>query len=104
MRWRMLRSVSAGPTMMVPGMVGLSTDAPTDARRDAEFVHGIGDDAGAVAQRLEAPDHALGRARPLIIRMRSAAMRPVSFLSATFTASSRVYTCGVGGKGPSHVK
>ena len=28
MRCRMLRTVSAGPTMVVPAMVGLSTDAP----------------------------------------------------------------------------
>ena len=59
MRCRMLRKVSAGPTMMVPGMVGLSTEAPTTPQRDAELVHGVGDDAGAVAQRLEALDHAL---------------------------------------------
>ena len=78
MRWRMLRSVSAGPTMTVPGMVGLSSEAPTATARDAEFVHGVGDDAGAIAERLEALDHAVRHARTAISLMRSAAMRPVS--------------------------
>ena len=63
MRWRMLRTVSAGPAMVLPGMVGRSTDAPMTPRRDAELVHGVRDDAGRIAQRDEPLDHALRRAR-----------------------------------------
>ena len=63
MRWRMLRTVSAGPAMVLPGMVGRSTDAPMTPARDAELVHGVRDDAGRIAQRDQPLDHALRRAR-----------------------------------------
>ena len=63
MRWRMLRTVSAGPAMVLPGIVGRSTDAPMTPRRDAELVHGVRDDPGRIAQRDQALDHALRRAR-----------------------------------------
>jgi hypothetical protein len=48
--------------MVVPGMVGLSTLAPITPGGDAEFVHGVGDHPGRIADRLEALDHA-GRRR-----------------------------------------
>ena len=63
MRCRMLRTVSAGPAMVLPGIVGLSTEAPMTPRRDAELVHGVRDDAGRIAERDQALDHALRRAR-----------------------------------------
>ena len=63
MRCRMLRTVSAGPTMVLPGMVGLSTEAPMTPRRNAELVHGVGDDPGRIAEREKALDRALRRAR-----------------------------------------
>ena len=80
-RWAMLRTVSAGPTMTWPGMVGLSTEAPTtpagmpSSSMTSEM---IPEQSPSAMKRSTAPYGGFGVD---CIRMRSAAMRPVSFLS-----------------------
>ena len=89
MRCRMLRSVSAGPTMMVPGMVGLSTEAPTapGGMPSSSMVSEITPvQSPSALKRSTTPSGGRGT---VIILIRSAAMRPVSFLSATFTGFLR---------------
>jgi hypothetical protein len=88
MRWRMLRTVSAGPAMVRPEMVGLSTDAPMTP-------HGIPSSSivsemipvasPSAIRRSIAPCGGRGTAINLMF---SAAMRPVNRLfSATYTSA-----------------
>ena len=83
MRCRMLRSVSAGPTMMVPGIVGLSTEAPTTPRGmpSSSMVSEMTPvQSPSALKRSTTPAGGRGTSINLIL---SRAMRPVSFLSAT---------------------
>ena len=80
-RWRILRTVSAGPTISLPGNVGLSTVAPitpsgtpsSSITSEIRLVH-----SPSARNRSTAPAGGFGVD---CIRMRSAAIRPVSFLS-----------------------
>ena len=77
----MLRTVSAGPTISLPGKVGLSTVAPitpsgtpsSSITSEIRLVH-----SPSAMYRSTAPAGGFGVD---CIRMRSAAIRPVSFLS-----------------------
>ncbi len=82
----MLRTVSAGPQISLPGSVGFSVESADHAFRHAELVHHVRDQAGAFAERKKALDRAGGGFGVDCIRMRSAAIRPVSFLSALLHA------------------
>jgi hypothetical protein len=80
-RWAMLRTVSAGPQMTWPGMVGLSVEAPTmPAGMPSSSITSemMPEQSPSARKRSTAPDGGFGVD---CIRMRSAAMRPVSFLS-----------------------
>ena len=88
MRWRMLRTVSAGPAMVLPGIVGRSTDAPMTP-------HGMPSSSmvsemmpvgsPSAISRSTTPCGARGTAISLMF---SAAMRPVNrFVSATVTGA-----------------
>ena len=59
----MLRTVSAGPTISLPGKVGLSARGADHAFGHAELVHHVGDQAGAFAEREEPLHRARGRLR-----------------------------------------
>src|SRR5688572_28064124 len=79
----MLRMVSAGPTMMVPGIVGLSTEAPTapSGMPSSSMVSAITPvQSPSPLKRSTTP--AGGRGASIILIF-SGAMRPVSFFSAT---------------------
>src|SRR6266508_3846448 len=86
MRWMMLRTVSAGPAMVRPGMVGLSTDAPMTPHGmpSSSIVSEMIPVASPSAiRRSIAPCGGRGTAISLMF---SAAMRPVNRLfSATYT-------------------
>src|SRR5262245_17242526 len=92
MRCTMLRKVRAGPTMVLPGMVGRSTEAPITP-------HGMPSSSivsemmpvgsPSAIRRSTAPCGGRGTA---IIRMCSAAIRPVSRFSATVEAPCKA--CG----------
>ena len=88
MRWRMLRTVSAGPTMVLPGMVGRSTDAPMtpDGMPSSSMVSEMMPVGSPSAMsRSTTPCGARGTAISLMF---SAAMRPVNrFVSATVTGA-----------------
>ena len=79
-RRRMLRTVSAGPTTILPGSVGLSTWAPiapsampsSSITSEMRLVH-----SPSAMKRSTAPFGGFGVE---VMRMRSAAIRPVSFL------------------------
>ena len=80
-RWAILRTVSAGPQMTWPGMVGLSIEAPTTpAGMPSSSITSemMPEQSPSARKRSTAPDGGFGVD---CIRMRSAAMRPVSFLS-----------------------
>jgi hypothetical protein len=81
MRWTILRSVSAGPTIVVPGIVGRSTVAPitpggTPSSSIASEMTPVG--SPIALNRSTAPAGGRGA---VIRRMRSGAIRPVSRLS-----------------------
>ena len=84
MRCRMLRTVSAGPTMVLPAIVGRSTDAPItpDGMPSSSMVSEmIPVGSPSAMKRSTTPCGARGTAISLIF---SAAMRPVNrFVSAT---------------------
>jgi len=87
----MLRTVSAGPTIVVPGRVGRSTEAPmtpggTPSSSMASDTTPLG--SPSAMKRSTTP---CGGRGTVIMRMRSGAMRPVSFLSTAFT---RCLPCG----------
>ena len=88
MRWRMLRTVSAGPAMVLPGMVGRSTDAPMtpDGMPSSSMVSEMMPVGSPSAMsRSTTPCGARGTAISLMF---SAAMRPVNrFVSATVTGA-----------------
>src|SRR5215831_2476717 len=88
MRWRILRTVSAGPTMVRPGMVGLSTDAPMTPHgmpSSSMVSEMIPVASPSATRRSTAPCGGRGTAISLMF---SAAMRPVSRLvSATFRST-----------------
>src|SRR5215471_7840166 len=88
MRWRILRTVSAGPTMVRPGMVGLSTDAPMTPHgmpSSSMVSEMIPVASPSATRRSTAPCGGRGTAISLMF---SAAMRPVSRLvSATFRSA-----------------
>ena len=88
MRWRMLRTVSAGPAMVLPGMVGRSTDAPMtpDGMPSSSIVSEMMPVGSPSAMsRSTTPCGARGTAISLMF---SAAMRPVNrFVSATVTGA-----------------
>ena len=88
MRWRMLRTVSAGPAMVLPGMVGRSTDAPMtpDGMPSSSMVSEMMPVGSPSAiSRSTTPCGARGTAISLMF---SAAMRPVNrFVSATVTGA-----------------
>ena len=88
MRCRMLRTVSAGPAMDLPGMVGFSTDAPItpDGMPSSSMVSEMMPVGSPSAMRRStAPCGARGTAISLMF---SAAIRPVNrFVSATFTGA-----------------
>ena len=90
MRWRMLRTVSAGPTMVVPGIVGRSTEAPMTPHgmpSSSMVSEMIPVGSPSAMKRSTAPCGGRGTAISL---MCSAAMRPVSrFLSGAFMTPSR---------------
>src|SRR6266487_6338967 len=98
MRWMMLRTVSAGPAMVRPGMVGLSTDAPMTPHGmpSSSIVSEMIPVASPSAiRRSIAPCGGRGTAISLMF---SAAMRPVNRLfSATDpnapAASASVAAC-----------
>ena len=81
-RCLILRTVSAGPAISMPGSVGLSTVAPivpsgtpsSSITSEIRLVH-----SPSARNRATAPAGGFGVD---CIRMRSAAMRPVSFFSA----------------------
>ena len=88
MRWRMLRTVSAGPAMVLPGMVGRSTDAPMtpDGMPSSSMVSEMMPVGSPSAMsRSTTPCGARGTAISLMF---SAAMRPVNrFVSPTVTGA-----------------
>ena len=88
MRCRMLRTVSAGPAMVLPGMVGRSTEAPmtphgTPSSSMVSEMIPVG--SPSAIRRSTTPCGARGTAISLMF---SAAIRPVNrFVSATFTGA-----------------
>jgi hypothetical protein len=79
----MLRMVSAGPTMIVPGIVGLSVDAPTtpSGTPSSSMVSEITPvQSPSFLKRSTTPAGGRGTSISLIF---SRAMRPVSFFSVT---------------------
>ena len=89
-RRAMLRTVSAGPQISLPGIVGRSVDAPiapsgtprSSITSEIRLVH-----SPSARKRSTAPAGGFGVE---VMRMRSAAMRPVSFFAVQFGHARRL--------------